>query len=196
MIDNIPPNLLKNGEIFDFDLAMNSYCFPIEDLISNNFKDFIEKKINGEFINLRKYYCKQEYQEVRNISHKLKSMFQMLGAIRLYKCLEQIQKIIDNKELANLKQNYLVLIKEMDIFIKELQNFCININYPIDESLIEKYEQMMKECDLNDNNSKSTEVTKNNEKGEENKFDLDNGNIEIDNINHNNPCCVNNCIIL
>ena len=196
MIDNIPPNLLKNGEIFDFDLAMNSYCFPIEDLISNNFKDFIEKKINGEFINLRKYYCKQEYQEVRNISHKLKSMFQMLGAIRLYKCLEQIQKIIDNKEFANLKQNYLVLIKEMDIFIKALKNFTNNINYPIDESLIETYEQLMKECDLNDNNSKSTEVTKNNEKGEENKLDLDNGNIEIDNINHNNPCCVNNCIIL
>ena len=196
MIDNIPPNLLKNGEIFDFDLAMNSYCFPIEDLISNNFKDFIEKKINGEFINLRKYYCKQEYQEVRNISHKLKSMFQMLGAIRLYKCLEQIQKIIDNKELANLKQNYLVLIKEMDIFIKALKNFTNNINYPIDESLIETYEQLMKECDLNDNNSKSTEITKNNEKGAENKLDLDNGNIEIDNINHNNPCCVNNCIIL
>ena len=120
----------------------------------------------------------------------------MLGAIRLYKCLEQIQKIIDNKELANLKQNYLVLIKEMDIFIKALKNFTNNINYPIDESLIETYEQLMKECDLNDNNSKSTEVTKNNEKGEENKFDLDNGNIEIDNIIHNNPCCVNNCIIL
>ena len=84
MVDNLSQNLLKNGETFDFDLSMNSYCFPVEDLITNNFKYFFEKKINGEFINLRKYYGKQEYQEVRNISHKLKSIYQMLGAIRLY----------------------------------------------------------------------------------------------------------------
>ena len=136
MIDNISPSLLKNGEIFDFDLAINSYCFPVEDLITNNFKDFFEKKINGEFINLRKYYAQQELQEVRNISHKLKSMFQMLGAIRLYKCLEQIQKAVDNHENNNLKQYYLSLVSEMNIFVKALINFTNDINYPIDESLI------------------------------------------------------------
>ena len=198
MIDNIDPNLLKNGEIFDFDLAMNSYCFPIEDLITNNFKDFIEKKINGEFINLRKYYGKQEFQEVRNLSHKLKSVFQMLGAIRLYKCLEQIQKAIDNKEYNYLKQYYLALKKEMNIFIKELQKFTNEINYPIDESLIETYEQLMKECDYNDNNCKLSDVktvdTKNIEKSEENKLYSENGNVEVDNP-INKSCCVNNCNI-
>jgi len=198
MIDNIDPNLLKNGEIFDFDLAMNSYCFPIEDLITNNFKDFIEKKINGEFINLRKYYGKQEFQEVRNLSHKLKSVFQMLGAIRLYKCLEQIQKAIDNKEYNYLKQYYLALKKEMNIFIKELQKFTNEINYPIDESLIETYEQLMKECDYNDNNCKLSDIktvdTKNIEKSEENKLYSENGNVEVDNP-INKSCCVNNCNI-
>ena len=181
MIDNISPNLLKNGEIFDFDLAMNSYCFPVEDLITNNFKDFFEKKINGEFINLRKYYGKQEYQEVRNISHKLKSMYQMLGAIRLYKCLEQIQKAVDNNELNNLKQYYLSLVTEMNIFV----------NYPIETSLIETYEQLMKECDSNDNNLKSTEV-----KSSDTKNDLEKGNLEVDKYTNNNSCCVNNCIII
>ena len=34
-MDNIDPELLKNGEIFDFDLAANTYYFPIEDLILN-----------------------------------------------------------------------------------------------------------------------------------------------------------------
>jgi len=198
MIDNIDPNLLKNGEIFDFDLAMNSYCFPIEDLITNNFKDFIEKKINGEFINLRKYYGKQEFQEVRNLSHKLKSVFQMLGAIRLYKCLEQIQKAIDNKEYNYLKQYYLALKKEMNIFIKELQKFTNEINYPIDESLIETYDQLMKECDYNDNNCKLSDIktvdTKNIEKSEENKLYSENGNVEVDNP-INKSCCVNNCNI-
>ena len=191
MIDNISPNLLKNGEIFDFDLAMNSYCFPVEDLITNNFKDFFEKKINGEFINLRKYYGKQEYQEVRNISHKLKSMYQMLGAIRLYKCLEQIQKAVDNNELNNLKQYYLSLVIEMNIFIKALINFTNNINYPIETSLIETYEQLMKECDSNDNNLKSTEV-----KSSDTKNDLEKGNLEVDKYTNNNSCCVNNCIII
>ena len=199
MIDNIDPNLLKNGEIFDFDLAMNSYCFPIEDLITNNFKDFIEKKINGEFINLRKYYGKQEFQEVRNLSHKLKSVFQMLGAIRLYKCLEQIQKAIDNKEYNYLKQYYLALKKEMHIFIKELQKFTNEINYPIDESLIETYDQLMKECDYNDNNCKLSDIktvdTKNIEKSEENKLYSENGNVEVDNP-INKSCCVNNCNII
>ena len=191
MIDNISPNLLKNGEIFDFDLAMNSYCFPVEDLITNNFKDFFEKKINGEFINLRKYYGKQEYQEVRNISHKLKSMYQMLGAIRLYKCLEQIQKVVDNNELNNLKQYYLSLVTEMNIFVKALINFTNNINYPIETSLIETYEQLMKECDSNDNNLKSTEV-----KSSDTKNDLEKGNLEVDKYTNNNSCCVNNCIII
>ena len=199
MIDNIDPNLLKNGEIFDFDLAMNSYCFPIEDLITNNFKDFIEKKINGEFINLRKYYGKQEFQEVRNLSHKLKSVFQMLGAIRLYKCLEQIQKAIDNKEYNYLKQYYLALKKEMNIFIKELQKFTNEINYPIDESLIETYDQLMKECDYNDNNCKLSDIktvdTKNNDKSEENKLYSENGNILVENP-IKKQCCVDNCIIL
>ena len=199
MLDNIDQNLLKNGEIFDFDLAMNSYCFPIEDLITNNFKDFIEKKINGEFINLRKYYGKQEFQEVRNLSHKLKSVFQMLGAIRLYKCLEQIQKVIDNKEYNYLKQYYLALKKEMNIFIKELQKFTNEINYPIDDSLIETFDHLMKECDFNDNNCKLSDIktvdTKNNDKSEDNKLYSEKGNIEVEK-SINKSCCVNNCNII
>ena len=199
MIDNISPSLLKNGEIFDFDLAINSYCFPVEDLITNNFKDFFEKKINGEFINLRKYYAQQELQEVRNISHKLKSMYQMLGAIRLYKCLEQIQKAVDNHENNNLKQYYLSLVSEMNIFVKALINFTNNINYPIETSLIETYEQLMKECNSNDNNLKLTEKnssdTKNNEKSEENKLYIEKGNLEVERYT-NNSCCVNNCFII
>ena len=199
MIDDIDPNLLKNGEIFDFDLAMNTYGFPIEELIANNFKDFIEKKINEEFINLRKSYNKQDFQEVRNISHKLKSVFQMLGAIRLYKGLEQIQRVIDKNELNNLKQCYLSLKNEMNIFIKELRKFTNNINYPIDDSLIEMYDQLMKECDYNDINSKSTDIkssdTKNNDKTEKDKLDLENGNIVVENRTQT-TCCTNNCIIL
>ena len=73
------------------------------------------------------------------------------------------------------------------------------VNYPIDESLIETYEQLMKECNSNDNNLKSIEKnssdTKNNEKSEENKLYIEKGNLEVERYT-NNSCCVNNCFII
>ena len=201
-MDNIDPELLKNGEIFDFDLAANTYYFPIDDLILNNFQDFFDKKINGEYINLRKNFSKQIYQEVRNLSHKLKSVFSMLGAVRLYKCFEQIQKSIDNKDFDNIKEYYFSLIKEMNIFVKELYNFSNNVNYPISMTLLQKYNQLSKECDLNDNyNIKSivkseinSSITKNNAKNEENIIDLENGNVVVDKP-IKNVCCDGGCIV-
>ena len=83
MVDNIDPDLLKNGEIFDFDLAANTYYFPVDDLLEDNFQGFINGKIKGEFINIRKAFVNKDYQQVRNLSHKLKSVFSMLGALRL-----------------------------------------------------------------------------------------------------------------
>lgn len=204
MLDNIDPNLLKNGEIFDFDEAANTYFFPIDELIENHFQDFIETKINGEFINLRKHYANKEFQKVRDLAHKLKSVFSMLGAARLHKSLEQIQKTIDNKELDNVKEPYILLIKEMGIFIRELQNFSDNVNYPIDEDLIQKFNRLTKECDQNDNLNKSlplsnveinSSVTKNNIKNDE-IIDLEKGNVQVDNTVTRNMCCENGCIII
>jgi len=202
-MDNIDPDLLKNGEIFDFDLAANTYFFPVEELILNNFQDFIEKKINEEYINLRKNFFNKEFKKVRDIAHKLKSVFSMLGAMRLHKCLEQIQKSIDNQQMDNIKEHYFSLIKEMNIFIKELQIFCDNVNYPISLSLIQKYNQLSKECDANDNyNSKTvsktennSSETKNNLKNQDNIIDLENGKVEIDRP-IKNVCCDKGCILI
>jgi len=202
-MDNIDPDLLKNGEIFDFDLAANTYFFPVEELILNNFQDFIEKKINEEYINLRKNFFNKEFKKVRDIAHKLKSVFSMLGAMRLHKCLEQIQKSIDNHQIDNIKEHYFSLIKEMNIFIKELQIFCDNVNYPISLSLIQKYNQLSKECDANDNyNSKTvsktennSSETKNNLKNQDNIIDLENGKVEIDRP-IKNVCCDKGCILI
>ena len=58
---------------------------------------------------------------------------------------------------------------------------------------------MMKECDLNDNNSKTSQentgVTKNNEKIEENIIDIEKGNIQIE-TPVKNTCCAIECIIM
>ena len=202
MLDNIDPDLLKNGEIFDFDAAANIYYFPIDELIEDHFQDFMKNKINGEYIKLRKHYFNKETQEVRNLAHKLKSVFSMLGANRLYKCLENVQKCIDNKELDNLKEHYSSLVKEMNIFVKELQNFTNNVNYPMNESLIQTFNQLSKECDLNDFNLKNlskneinSNVTNNNNGKNDDILDIEKGNIAVDKP-VNNMCCENGCIII
>jgi len=199
MVENIDPELLKNGDIFDFDLAANTYYFPVDDLLEDNFQNFINTKIKGDFIKIRKSFINKDYQEVRNLSHKLKSVFSMIGAMRLYKCVEDMQKCIDNKNLDNIEDIYISLIKEMNIFFKELVIFSNNIDHPISQSLIRQFEELSKECDLNESIKVKTQINSNesgnNSKNEEKVVDIENGNIEVDRP-VNGACCTQNCVII
>ena len=199
MVENIDPELLKNGDIFDFDLAANTYYFPVDDLLEDNFQNFINTKIKGDFIKIRKSFINKDYQEVRNLSHKLKSVFSMIGAMRLYKCVEDMQKCIDNKNLDNIEDIYISLIKEMNIFFKELVIFSNNIDHPISQSLIRQYEELSKECDSNESIKGKTQINSNesgnNSKNEEKVVDIENGNIEVDRP-VNGACCTQNCVII
>ena len=192
MVENIDPELLKNGDIFDFDLAANTYYFPVDDLLEDNFQNFINTKIKGDFIKIRKSFINKDYQEVRNLSHKLKSVFSMIGAMRLYKCVEDMQKCIDNKNLDNIEDIYISLIKEMNIFFKELVIFSNNIDHPISQSLIRQFEELSKECDSNESIKVKTQINSNesgnNSKNEEKVVDIENGNIEVDRT-VNGACC-------
>ena len=199
MVENIDPELLKNGDIFDFDLAANTYFFPVDDLLEDNFQNFINTKIKGDFIKIRKSFVNKDYQEVRNLSHKLKSVFSMIGAMRLYKCVEDMQKCIDNKNLDNIEDIYISLIKEMNIFFKELVIFSNNIDHPISQSLIRQFEELSKECDSNESIKVKTQINSNesgnNSKNEEKVVDIENGNIEVDRP-VNGACCTQNCVII
>ena len=199
MVENIDPELLKNGDIFDFDLAANTYYFPVDDLLEDNFQNFINTKIKGDFIKIRKSFVNKDYQEVRNLSHKLKSVFSMIGAMRLYKCVEDMQKCIDNKNLDNIEDIYISLIKEMNIFFKELVIFSNNIDHPISQSLIRQFEELSKECDSNESIKVKTQINSNesgnNSKNEEKVVDIENGNIEVDRP-VNGACCTQNCVII
>ena len=199
MVENIDPELLKNGDIFDFDLAANTYYFPVDDLLEDNFQNFINTKIKGDFIKIRKSFINKDYQEVRNLSHKLKSVFSMIGAMRLYKCVEDMQKCIDNKNLDNIEDIYISLIKEMNIFFKELVIFSNNIDHPISQSLIRQFEELSKECDSNESIKVKTQLNSNesvnNSKNEEKVVDIENGNIEVDRP-VNGACCTQNCVII
>ena len=199
MVENIDIDLLKNGDIFDFDLAANTYYFPVDDLLEDNFQNFINTKIIGDFIKIRKSFVNKDYQEVRNLAHKLKSVFSMIGAMRLYKCVQELQNNIDNKKLDNIEDIYISLIKEMNTFFRELVKFSNNIDHPISQSLIRQYEEISKECDSNESNKVKTQINSNesgnNSKNEEdNIVNIENGHVEVDKP-VNGACCTQNCFI-
>ena len=199
MVDNIDPELLKNGDIFDFDLAANTYYFPVDDLLEDNFQNFINTKIKGDYIKIRKSFINKDFQEVRNLSHKLKSVFSMLGAMRLYKCVEQMQKCIDNKTLDNIEEIYISLIKEMNIFFKELVIFSNNIDHPISQSIIREYEELSRECDINESDTIKSQlnsnITADQTKNDDNIINLEDGKVVIDRPVNGN-CCTETCIII
>ena len=197
MVENISPDLLKNGDIFDFDLAANTYYFPVDDLLEDNFENFINTKIKGDFIKIRKSFVNKNYQEVRNLAHKLKSVFSMIGAMRLYKCVQDIQNNIDNKNLDNIEDIYISLIKEMNIFFKELVIFSNNVDHPISQSLIRQFEELSKECDTNESNKVKTQINSNesqNNSNVDNIVNLENGQVEVDRP-VNGSCCTQICFI-
>ena len=199
MVENIDPELLKNGDIFDFDLAANTYYFPVDDLLEDNFQNFVNTKINGDYIKIRKSFINKDYQEVRNLSHKLKSVFSMIGAMRLFKCVEQMQKCIDSKNLDSIEDIYISLIKEMNVFFKELVIFSNNIEHPISQSIIKKFEELSKECDLNESNKIKSQINSNetgdHSKNDENIVDIENGKVVVDRP-VNGGCCTQTCIII
>jgi hypothetical protein len=194
MVDNIDPDKLKKGDIFDFDLAANTYYFPVDELIQDGFKDFITTKILGEFIKIRKSFVQKNYPEVRNLSHKLKSVFSMLGANNLYKCFEQMQKSIDNNTLDNIDDIYISLLKDMKIFFNEIVIFCRDVaEQPISESLIRQFEEVSKECDLNESNKIKSQINSND--STKNVDNIEGRNLEVDPV-VGNPCCSQGCIII
>ena len=198
MVDSIDPDLLKNGDIFDFDLAANTYYFPVDDLLEDNFQNFINTKINGDYIKIRKSFIKKDYQEVRNLSHKLKSVFSMIGAMRLYKCVEQMQKYIDNKTLDNIEEIYISLIKEMNVFFKELVIFSNNIDHPISNSIIRQYEELSRECDINESDKIKSQINSNDtgdqSKNDDNIINIEDGKVVVDRP-VNGSCCTHYQII-
>jgi len=194
MVDNIDPDKLKKGDIFDFDLAANTYYFPVDELIQDGFKDFITTKILGEFIKIRKSFVQKNYPEVRNLSHKLKSVFSMLGANNLHKCFEEMQKSIDNNTLDNIDDIYISLLKEMKVFFNEIVIFCRDVaEQPVSESLIRKFEEVSKECDLNESNKIKSQINSNG--STKNVENIEGRNLEVDPV-VGNPCCSQSCIII
>lgn len=214
MIEGIDDNLLKNGKIFDLYKAVDELCFNFEDFSKDNFKFFIESTFITDFIKLRKAYALRIYEGdegVRFLAHKLKSPFSYLFAENILNSCQNLQNAIDNKNF-DIKSLYEDLINEMNIFFKEFVEFSKKINMEIDSSLIEEYNKLNEECDINDKNlSHEPENGLKNFKGKNNINNNTNENINGHSKNSGeeialgdvitegklkgNQCCGNNCFV-
>ena len=84
----------------------------------------------------------------------------------------------------------------MNIFIKELTDFSNKVDCPISSTLLQKYNQLSKECNPND----KSEINKSEKKNIVWKsnyeiIDLENGNIEVEKP-IKNVCCDTGCFII
>ena len=104
MVENLPEEDLKNGDIFNFYIAMEDYGFDFESFANNNFHNFISSTFIGDFISFRKAYLMRDLLQVRFYAHKFKGVFRLILS-KMHEFItafvvfaEKIQKPID-KEL-------------------------------------------------------------------------------------------------
>ena len=146
MSDQISKDLLKNGEIYDFDTAMNDYGFPFDDYLETCFESFIKSTFIKDFITLRKAFADHSYDDIRFYTHKFKSPFQLMCSEKIHTLCEQIQNSIDQKNY-NIDNLCSELISKMLEFFQELVSFLKKVDHAPDKKIVDQFIKLNKECD-------------------------------------------------
>ena len=146
MSDLISKELLKNGEIYDFDTAMNDYGFPFDDYLETCFESFIKSTFIKDFITLRKAISDRSYEDIRFYTHKFKSPFQLMCSEKIHNLCEQIQNSIDQKNY-NIDNLCTELVNKMLEFFQELVLFLRKVDHAPDKKLVDQFLKLNKECD-------------------------------------------------
>ena len=82
----------------------------------------------------------------------------------------------------------------MKIFFNEIVIFCRDVaEQPISESLIHQFEEVSKECDLNESNKIKSQINSND--STKNVDNIEGRNLEVDPV-VGNPCCSQGFIII
>ena len=80
----------------------------------------------------------------------------------------------------------------MNIIFKELVYFSNNVDHPISNSIIRQFEELSKECDLNESNKIKSQINSNDtwghSKNEENIINLEDGKVMVDRPVNGNCC--------
>lgn len=187
-MNNIPEDLLKNGELYNFIEAEEDYGLDFEDFSTNNFKEFIENTFKKDFIAFRKAYLLRDMKTVRFYAHKFKGSFKYLCSKEISKNCEVIQHFIDSGNIFDLNKYYLKTVNNISFFLQEFTIFSKQINMPINEQQLSEFWELNKECDdLEDIVNRST-IT---------KAELDIQEITMDNKKvRQNLCCTHQHCIL
>ena len=75
MVEGVEPELLKNGDLYDFNEAIDNYGFDFDNFSEKNFENFIKTTFITDFIIFRKSYLMRDFIQVRFYAHKFKGLF-------------------------------------------------------------------------------------------------------------------------
>jgi hypothetical protein len=145
MVENLPEEDLKNGDIFNFYIAMEDYGFDFESFANNNFHNFISSTFIGDFISFRKAYLMRDLLQVRFYAHKFKGVFRLILSKNINEKCEKMQVEIQKGNI-NVEELYINIVKNMHEFITAFVVFAEKIQKPIDKELIKKFWEINSNC--------------------------------------------------
>lgn len=183
-MDDIPPELLKNGELFDFAEAIDNYGFDFESsFLEDNFANFIQTTFITDFITFRKGYLERDFSKLDFYSHKFKGNFKLFQSFIVANKCEMMQNATRQGNI-HLDQLYVDIVNAMMEFLNALIALAQKIKKPIKQSVLDQFYSYNNLCNDFENNDIKKKL---------NCKDL----IEIGDYGFNNPCCSvpNACIL-
>jgi hypothetical protein len=149
MSEDYPPELLKNGDLYDFYEAIENYGFDFDDFSDNNFENFINTTFINDFIIFRKSFSIKDLNQVKFYAHKFKGLFKLILSKDISNNCEKLQMDIQKGE-TQINDLYITIVKDMLHFLKEFETFSEKINKPISKELLNKFYSLNNECNLNE----------------------------------------------
>lgn len=187
MADDIPKELLKNGELYDFYTAIEEFGFDWEEFSNNNFQILIEETFINNFISFRKGYLERDFTKMQFFSHKFKGQFKLFISPYVYTKCEELQTSIQKGDIY-VQKLYVEIVQRMQDFLKAIIEFAKKINNPISNKLLDDFWKNNNLCNEFEDKVTMSMINK--------QSDL---NIKID-TSSTNACCgvtnLNDCIII
>ena len=185
MVEGIEPELLKNGDLYDFNEAIDNYGFDFDNFAERNFESFIQTTFITDFIMFRKSYLTRDFIQVRFYAHKFKGLFRLILSKNINENCEKLQMNIQKGDI-NVEKLYVKIVNEMVFFFKNFVTFSEKIKKPIYKELQDKFWELNNLCNNYEDFSIKSQIT--------NK-DIDIDDLIIDRKNQNVCCEVGNSIV-
>ena len=145
MVEGVEPELLKNGDLYDFNEAIDNYGFDFDNFSEKNFESFIQTTFVTDFIMFRKSYLTRDFIQVRFYAHKFKGLFRLILSKDINENCEKLQMIIQKGDI-NVGKLYAKIVNGMVFFFQNFVIFAEKINKPIYNELKDKFYKLNDLC--------------------------------------------------